>query len=63
MKGTPVIVFGSYNFGAPKPWWQLVANPHALDISEAEIQSQTASYLNDILSEQKKREDAESINQ
>jgi hypothetical protein len=56
VKGTPVIVFGSYNFEAPKPWLQLTTNPHALDISEAEIQTQTTPYLNNILSEQKKRE-------
>lgn len=55
-KGTPTIVFGSYNFDGPKPWLQLVANPHALDISEAEIQSQTAPYLNTILQEQQKNE-------
>jgi hypothetical protein len=33
VKGTPVVVFG-YDFTAPKPWLQLVANPKALDISE-----------------------------
>jgi hypothetical protein len=53
--GTPVIVFGSYNFDAPKPWLQLVANPHALDITETEIQQQTAPYLNSIVAEQEKR--------
>lgn len=54
--GTPVIVFGSYNFDAPKPWLQLITNPHALDITEAEIQQHTAPYLNTILAEQQKRE-------
>ncbi len=54
--GTPVIVFGNFNFNAPKPWLLLIANPHALDITEAEIQKQTAPYLNKILIEQKKRE-------
>lgn len=53
--GTPVIVFGSYNFDAPKPWLQLVVNPKALDITEAEIQQQTAPYLNKIVAEQEKR--------
>jgi hypothetical protein len=33
VKGS-VVVFGSYDFTAPKPWLQLVANPKALDISE-----------------------------
>ncbi len=54
--GTPVIVFGSYNFDAPKPWLQLITNPHALDISEADIQQQTTPYLTTILAEQQKRE-------
>lgn len=54
LKGTPVIVFGSYNFDAPKPWLQLVTNPQALDISVAEIQNQTTPFLNTILQEQQK---------
>ena len=54
--GTPVIVFGSYNFDGPKPWLQLISNAHALDISEAEIQKQTSPYLDKILTEQTKRE-------
>ncbi len=56
VKGTPVIVFGTYNFDAPKPWLQLVANPKALDIKEEEIESLTAPFLNDILSVQKGRD-------
>ncbi|PVX47349.1 L,D-transpeptidase-like protein [Flavobacterium sp. 103] len=56
MKGTPVIVFGSYPFGEPKPWLQLIQNPKALNISVAEIENITKPYLNGILSEQKKRE-------
>jgi hypothetical protein len=54
--GTPVIVFGNYDFEAPKPWLQLITNPHALDISEEEIQKQTMPYLDKILAEQAKRE-------
>ncbi|HEX8575144.1 MAG TPA: L,D-transpeptidase [Flavobacterium sp.] len=55
IKGTPVIVFGSYDFGGPKPWLQLITDPRALDISSAEIQKQTQPFLNAILSEQKNR--------
>lgn len=54
-QGTPVIVFGTYAFGAPKPWLQLVADPHALDISEEVIQQQAAQFLADILAQQKRR--------
>lgn len=61
--GTPVIVFGSYNFDGPKPWWQLVTNPHAPDISEAEIQKQASPFLDKILAEQEKRATVESEKQ
>lgn len=54
-KGTPVIVFGSYDFDAPKSWLQLIKNPKALNISENEIAAITAPYLNTILTEQEKR--------
>ncbi|RKS02814.1 L,D-transpeptidase [Flavobacterium sp. 102] len=55
IKGTPVIVFGSYDFDAPKPWSQLVANPKALAISEKEITKQATPFLKTILTEQQKR--------
>jgi hypothetical protein len=55
VKGTPVIVFGKYDFDAPKPWLQLAQNPKALNISASEIENATKPYLNGILSEQKKR--------
>jgi len=55
VKGTPVIVFGTYDFGAPKPWSQLVANPKALAISEEEITTQADPFLKTILAEQQKR--------
>lgn len=54
--GTAVLVFGSYNFDAPKPWLQLITNPHALDISAEEIQKQTMPFLDKIITEQTKRE-------
>ncbi|HLP39712.1 L,D-transpeptidase [Lacibacter sp.] len=54
-KGTPVIVFGSYPFDGTKPWWQLLNDPHALDISEETIQQVTAPFLNDILKQQQQR--------
>ncbi|HSN48980.1 MAG TPA: L,D-transpeptidase [Flavobacterium sp.] len=54
-KGTPVIVFGSYPFGAPKPWLQLVKDPNALTISASEVQKITAPFLSTILKEQEKK--------
>lgn len=55
-KGTPVIVFGTYNFNGPKPWRQLVQNPHVLDIDAAAIEKETTGYLADILAQQQKRD-------
>jgi len=54
-KGTPVIVFGSYPFGEPKPWLQLAKNPKALTISATEMEKVTAPFLSTILKEQEKR--------
>ena len=57
VKGTPVIVFGSYNFDGSKPWFELVKNPEALNISESDIEKQTAPFLKSILDNQKLREE------
>jgi hypothetical protein len=53
--GTPVIVFGNYNFDGPKPWWALAQNPKALDISEAELNGLVQQHLSKILKEQEQR--------
>jgi L,D-transpeptidase catalytic domain len=54
-KGTPVIVFGAYPFGAAKPWLQLINDPHILDIPESIIQQLAAPYLQEIILQQQKR--------
>lgn len=54
-KGTPVIVFGSYDFKGPKPWLQLLEEPKALNISENELEKVVSSYLVTIIAEQNKR--------
>ncbi len=54
-KGTPVVVFGSYDFDGAKPWLQLVKNPTALDISASDLENVTKPYLKSILAEQEKR--------
>ncbi len=56
VNGTPVIVFGQYNFDTPKPWWQLVVNAHVMDITETEMEQQTAPYMTTILAQQGKRD-------
>lgn len=56
IKGTPVIIFGNYDFSAPKPWFQLLSNPKSLTLSESDIEKITKPYLKTILQEQKKRD-------
>ncbi|MCF6133202.1 L,D-transpeptidase [Flavobacterium wongokense] len=56
--GTPVVVFGSYDFDAPKPWSQLAKKPKALNLSESDIEREVKPFLPKILAEQQKRESA-----
>jgi hypothetical protein len=56
LKGTPVIVFGSYDFKNPKIWNTLPQNAKALSISEAALETTISPYLPSILKEQAKRE-------
>lgn len=55
-KGTAVIVFGTYDFDAAKPWLQLAVDPKALTITAAQIEQISSTYLIDILKEQTKRD-------
>lgn len=56
LKGTPVIVFGSFDFDHQKPWNALKENPKALSMSEADLETVIAPHLQSILTEQAKRE-------
>lgn len=58
IKGTPVVIFGSYDFDAPKPWYRLAKKPKALNFSESEIEREVKPFLTKILAEQEKRENA-----
>jgi lipoprotein-anchoring transpeptidase ErfK/SrfK len=55
-KGTPVIIFGNYDFNSAKPWLKLISNPKSIDITKAEIEKITQPYLNEILAVQKNRD-------
>lgn len=55
VKGTPVVVFGSYNFDGPKPWLELLNNPKALTISESDVNTIIKPHLKTILKEQENR--------
>lgn len=56
IKGTPVVVFGSYDFDGKKPWLALVNDPKALQISDSELDKLINPYLTKILENQKLRE-------
>lgn len=56
IKGTPIIIFGAYDFKSPKPWLRLVNEPHALDITPEEIKQITEPYISAILPAQRRRD-------
>jgi len=56
--GTPVIVYGKFNYTAKPPWKLLAENPHATDISETEIDSLIDQFLPEI---KNKREIRDSV--
>lgn len=58
-KGTPVIIYGKYPFGKPKPWLSLVGNPNGLSISMEVLDSVLLPHLPTILKEQKNRVEIE----
>lgn len=55
-KGTPVIVYGTYPFGQPRPWFALTGNSHALDISDSLIGVMVQPHLDAILAAQVQRD-------
>ena len=57
IKGTPVIVFGKYDFNAPKPWLALKNDPDALKITEEELETILLPHLKDIKKEEKIRDE------
>ena len=58
-KGTPVIVFGMYPFGKPKPWLALVKDSSILIIPVTKLDSLVAEHSPVILKEQNNRSDLE----
>ena len=56
-KGTPVIVYGEYPFGKPRPWFVLAQDPKALDITEENLSAILQVHIATILAEQQKRAD------
>jgi hypothetical protein len=60
-KGTPVIVFGTYDFNAPSPWLALANNPKANEISKSDLESIIAPHLRQIKKEQENRKKVENV--
>lgn len=57
--GTPVVIFGEYPYGQPKPWWRLAEDNKAMEISPAALMNETNQFLPTILERQIKRDSVE----
>jgi hypothetical protein len=55
-QGTPVLIFGSYPFGHGKPWWKLVENPQALQLSADTLTAVIQPHLSKIMARQAQRD-------
>jgi lipoprotein-anchoring transpeptidase ErfK/SrfK len=56
-KGIPVLVDGDYNWGGQKPWRKMLKNSMADYLSESEMTKNIQPFIDEILAEQKKREE------
>ncbi len=55
-QGTPVLIFGDYPFGKGKPWWKLVEDPAALNISAEVLTAELEPHLEKIRARQSQRD-------
>jgi len=60
-KGTPVIVFGKYDFDGKLMIFKLINDSKAISITEKELNDLVSKHLPEIIKEQKKRENIEKI--
>lgn len=54
-KGTPVIVYGAYDFDGRKPWLDLAKDGHANDLVKSDLEKMVSGYQTEILKEQENR--------
>ncbi len=54
--GTPVIIFGNYNFSQAPPWYSLPSNPKQVTISDNTLSTEINKYLPLILKRQADRD-------
>ncbi len=57
VKGTPVVVYGDYNFGIKGDWYQLYKDPNITTISESELTEVITPHKEEILKQQKIRQE------
>ncbi len=57
VNGTPVIVYGQYDFDAEKPWNKLAENPNALRYNQDSLNNIVSPHLEAILISQNKRKE------
>lgn len=57
VKGTPVIVYGDYNFGSKGIWHQLVVNPSITNLSKNKLEELVEPHLTEIYKQQTIREE------
>jgi len=55
VEGTPVIIFGQYPFGKPRPWYSLVIDSKSNRISADSLDKEITPFYEKILLEQKTR--------
>lgn len=55
-KGTPVIVYGAYDFEGRRPWLRLAADGHANDIATETLNGVVGKYHQEMIKEQKNRD-------
>lgn len=58
--GTPVIIYGEYDFKSPPPWITAAAKKEKLDIDEMELEKEIEPYLEKILNRQQVRDSLDS---
>src|SRR4030095_608217 len=54
--GTPVIIYGKYPYGHPRPWYSLTEDPKSNDQQPDSLSSMIKNYLPLILERQSKRD-------
>ncbi|GGH12489.1 L,D-transpeptidase [Sphingobacterium alkalisoli] len=55
-QGTPVIVFGRYDFSRKSPWLNLLDDPDANTVSKADLKNELEPHLQKIQEEQERRQ-------